>query len=112
MGRRRLVSSLWLVVGLSTAVWLGLACGGGGELFAEGVILEVEATSLTEVASFTLRTNDGETLVFAIAPDAAVDPDNGFVASHLRSHAGLGEQVAVYYREEGDARLAFRLEDR
>ena len=92
------------------------ACGGDGVSVAErsavGVILQVEASSITQVDSFTLRSNDGETLVFRIAPDARPDPQEGFVASHLRSHAALAEQVEVFYREENGELLALRLVDR
>ena len=85
------------------------ACGGDGERSAVGVIIDVQATSLTQVEAFTLRTNDGETLEFGVAPDAAMDPQEGFVASHLRSHASLAEQVKVVYREDGGELLALRL---
>ena len=95
---------------------VALACGGGGasrvERSAVGVVLEVEASSITQIDSFTLRTNDGQTLVFRVAPDARPDPEEGFVASHLRSHAALAEQVEVFYREEDGELLALRLVDR
>ena len=86
------------------------ACGGNGEHKANGVIIDVQATSLTELASFTLRTNDGDTLVFYVAPDAAADPVEGFFPSHMRTHAVAAEQVTVTYREEQGDLLALRLE--
>ena len=89
------------------------ACGGGGdgERSVEGIITAVEAEGLTQIDSFTMRTNDGETLVFHIAPDARPDPEEGFVPGHLRSHAVAAEQVRVYYREENGELLATRLVD-
>jgi hypothetical protein len=87
------------------------ACGGGsdGERSVEGIITDVQSSSLTEIDSFTVRTNDGDTLVFHIAPDAHPDPEEGFVPGHLRSHAVAAEQVKVYYREENGELLATRL---
>ena len=90
---------------------LALACGGdGGEKLVTGVIIDVQASSLTRVESFTLRDNDGDTLVFNVAPDALQDPREGFFPGHLRTHALAVEQVKVSYRKEGDRLLALRLE--
>ena len=96
-----------LVLGLSL---LALACGDGGERFVEGVILEVESSSLTELDSFTLRTNDGETIVFLPDPDVPADPQEGIIAGHLLGHMQAAEQVTVYYRDEGGVFLAIRIE--
>ena len=95
---------------------IATACGGGGgsdggERSVEGIILDVQSTSLTQIQSFTMRTNDGDTLVFHVAPDARPDPQEGFVPGHLRSHAVAAEQVKVYYREENGDLLATRLVD-
>lgn len=106
MARRTTVALL-----AAAALALALACGGGeGERSAEGVIIDVQATSLTAIESFTLRTNDGETLVFAVAPEAAQDPVEGFFPGHLRTHAVAVEQVTVYYEEQEGRLLALRLE--
>lgn len=95
------------------AAALLVACGsGGGERSVVGVIIDVQAPSLTQIESFTLRDNEGRTLKFRIAPDAVKDPEEGFVPGHLRSHAVLAERVAVFYREEGGDLLALRLEHR
>lgn len=91
------------------AVVLVGACGGDGERSAAGVIIDVQATSLTQIDSFTLRDNEGRVLVFRIAPDVTDDPQEGFLPSHLRSHAVLAEQVVVFYREEQGELLALRL---
>jgi hypothetical protein len=85
-------------------------CGDGGERSATGVIIDVQASSLTRIESFTLRDNDGDTLVFSVAPDALQDPNEGFFPGHLRTHAVAAEQVKVFYRKEGDLLLALRLE--
>lgn len=108
---------LFLLAGVLLATWLGVEgirqlLGDGNGQSVQGVILQVEASSLTIVDSFTLRSNEGEVLVFEIAPDAARDPREGFVAGHLRSHAVLAQQVAISYREEDGRLLAERMEDK
>jgi hypothetical protein len=90
-----------------------VACGGGssgGQQKVVGVIITVDAPSLTVLNSFTLRDQHGQMLTFHIAPDAARDPQEGFVAGHLRSHALAAEKVRVTYRTQGDELLAEKLE--
>jgi hypothetical protein len=74
-----------------------------------GWITEVDDRSLTEVASFTLRTADGRLLDFAVGR-LTIDATS-FPAGHLREHRLLSEPVVVTYREEGGARVAVRLQD-
>jgi hypothetical protein len=96
------------IVALAFALAIA-ACGGSGEHKATGVIIDVQASSLTELASFTLRENDGRTLIFRVAPEAAADPVEGFFPGHMRTHAVAAEQVTVTYREEPGDLLALRL---
>ena len=101
-----------LLAFVAFAVAFFAACGGdgGGERSATGVIIDVQASSLTRIESFTLRDNGGDTLVFSVSPDALQDPREGFFPGHLRTHALAVEQVKVSYRKEGDRLLALRLE--
>ena len=103
----------WPALCLVVAALALAACGGGGgnSHKVAGVIIDVKATSLTQLDSFTLRTNDGRTLVFSIAPDAARDPQQGFVAGHLRSHLLATSKVEISYRKEGDQLLAVTIRD-
>ena len=102
--------SRWVVACLVLPTVLVAACGSDGERSVTGVIIDVQATSLTTIDSFTLRDKEGRTLVFRVASDAALDPREGFFPGHLRTHALAVEQVTVFYREaEGDL-LALRLE--
>lgn len=89
--------------------FLASACG-DGEHSVEGVILDVQSSSLTELDSFTVRSNDGETLVFVPDPDAPLDPEEGLFPGHLQGHMQAAEQVTVYYREEDGTLVAVRLE--
>ncbi len=115
------------IVGALFAALAGVACGGavqehfdralehsgdgGGTKTVIGVVTNVDASSLTQLNSFTLHTDDDRTLVFKLASDADRDPQNGFVAGHLRTHSLGATKVKIFYREEGGQLLAFRLED-
>ncbi|MCH8948844.1 MAG: hypothetical protein IIB87_00520 [Chloroflexi bacterium] len=99
---------VWLLVALFGL--LAFACGGGGERSVEGIIINVDAASLTQVETFTVRDNDNNIIVFRIAPDATQDPEEGFFPSHLREHAVAVGQVKVFYRVEDGEFLALKLE--
>ena len=76
---------------------------------ATGIVIAVDQTSVTAVRSFTLRTKDGQELVFSVGRlDLGGD---AFPANHLREHMALAEPVGVEYRTEGTDRVAFRLTD-
>ncbi len=99
------------LVALALVAAFAAACGGGNkERSVTGVIIDVQATSLTAVESLTVRDDDGRTLVFRIAPDAIDDPIEGLFPSHLRTHGLAGDPVTVIYREEGGELLILRLE--
>lgn len=87
---------------------LATACGPTPRTVA-GFVVEVKSTSLTQIDSFTLRTPEGEQLVFRVG---RLELDGGaFPAGHLREHMALGQAVAVVYREENGERVASRLTD-
>lgn len=97
------IRSLLLLVAITVA-----ACGPAPTTVA-GFVIDVKSTSLTEVQSFTLRTQDGQELVFRVG---RLELDGGaFPAGHLREHMALNQAVAVAYREEGGERVAYRLAD-
>ena len=98
------------LAGLLMVAVLVVGCG-DGEKTITGVILDVESSSLTELDSFTVRSNDGEVLVFLVDPDAPLDPQGGLLPGHLLGHMQAAEQVTVYYRTDGGVLLAVRLED-
>lgn len=98
----RVVVSLLLVV---------LALGGCGRetLSATGVVVGVDQASLTDVRSFTLRTQIGETVTFRVGNlDLS---EGGFPANHLREHMATVTPVLVEYIEEGAEHVAVRLTD-
>lgn len=105
-----MMRAAFLAALFAASLLVAAACGGdNGDRSVEGIITDVQSSSLTEIDLFTVRTNDGETIVFRIAPDAHPEPEEGFVPGHLRSHAVGAEQVKVYYREENGEFLATRL---
>lgn len=92
---------------LGLAVMLA-ACGPAPQTVA-GFVVDVKSTSLTQVDSFTLRTQEGQELLFRVGP---LELDGGaFPAGHLREHMALNQAVAVAYREEDGERVAYRLVD-
>ena len=87
-----------------------LARGASRSRSVDGIITDVDAASLTQVETFTMRDNDNNILVFRIAPDADQEVDGGFVPSHLREHALTVGQVEVFYRVEDGESLALKIE--
>ena len=87
---------------------LAVGCGPATES-AAGIVVAVDQASLTDIRSFTLRTETGETLTFRIG---ALDLSSGaFPANHLREHMATAAAVAVAYTEEDGERIAVRLVD-
>lgn len=84
------------------------ACGPAPQA-AAGFVVDVQSTSLTQITSFTLRTEDGDELVFRVG---ALDLNGGgFPGSHLREHMITNQPVAVAFDVDGDDRVATRLVD-
>jgi hypothetical protein len=73
-----------------------------------GVIVGVDARSLTDVRGFTLRTTDGVTTVFDLG---ALENGAEFPPGHLVEHQATAQPVRVWYRTDGGRKLAIRLED-
>ena len=73
-----------------------------------GVVVSVDARSLTDVRSFTLRKPGGETMVFDLA---ALQNGTDFPPGHLSEHIANSVPVVVTYRVEGGVASAIRLED-
>ncbi len=86
-----------------------LAACGPATRSAAGIVVGVDQPSLAEIRGFTLRTQNGETLTFAVGKlDLS---DGAFPANHLREHMTMATAVAVAYTEEGGERIAVRLVD-
>jgi hypothetical protein len=105
--RRSRPAGLLAVVPLLVASVVLGACGDPGKA-AAGIVIAVDAPA-GEVTGFTLRTQQGETMVFAIG---ALEVDGAaFVASHLTEHAVTLQPIAVAYRVENGANVVHRMVD-
>jgi hypothetical protein len=74
----------------------------------DGVVVAVDARSLTDVRSFDLRTADGAILTFGLA-----ELQNGvaFPPGHLAEHQVTATPVRVWYRDTTAPLQALYLED-
>jgi hypothetical protein len=79
----------------------------GAEMLV-GVIVGVQAASLTDVQGFSLRTADATSVAFTIG-----DLENGteFPPGHLVEHQATAQPVRVWYRTEDGVKVAIRIED-
>jgi hypothetical protein len=96
------IAIVLVILALATA-----GCGTTGKS-AAGVVIALDAPG-GQVTSFTLRTTDGQVLLFAIG---TLETDGAaFPASHLAVHAATLGPIAVAYREEGGRNVVYRLVD-
>jgi hypothetical protein len=75
---------------------------------AVGIVTSIESEGLADVREFTLRTAGGQELAFRIG---VLENGAEFPPGHLSEHQSLATLVRVWYRTEGEALVAFRLED-
>ena len=73
-----------------------------------GVIVGVQSQGLDKVTGFTLRTIDQGSLAFVIG---TLENGAQFPPGHLVEHQATAQPVRVWYRTDGGARVAIRLED-
>ena len=98
-----------VLVSLSFVALLMVSGCGPAPQTAAGFVVDVQSTSLTQITSFTLRTKEGEELVFRVG---ALDLNGGgFPGTHLREHMITNQAVAVAFDVEGQDRVATRLVD-
>ena len=99
------------VTGGAAVLLSGSGVGAGGSATspsATGVVVGVTSEGLDKVRGFSLRTPDGATIAFTIG-----NLENGavFPPGHLGEHQATALPVRVWYRTEGAARVAIRIED-
>lgn len=73
-----------------------------------GVLVAIEAEGLANVKGFTLRTNDGQEVVFRIG---ILENGAQFPPGHLAEHLATSSPVRVFYRTEGADLVVYRIED-
>jgi hypothetical protein len=97
-----------VIAGAALAVAVAMSFGRPADRVEVGVVVNVDAVSLTEVRGFTIRTPDGRTLAFRIG---ALENGAEFPPGHLGEHVATATPVRVTYRDEGGELVAVRLDD-
>lgn len=82
--------------------------GGPGRRVETGVVVAVQATSLTNVEGFSIRTQDGRTVDFRVG---TIENATTFPPGHLAEHKVSLVPIRVTYVERDGAREAVRIED-
>ncbi|MSQ14920.1 MAG: hypothetical protein EXR50_03550 [Dehalococcoidia bacterium] len=77
----------------------------------KGVLVDVQARSITDADSITLRDQAGKVYLFRVSPGVTQDPDHPTNASHLRAHMAQGQPVIVTYEDAVAGLLAVRVID-
>ncbi len=73
----------------------------------DGVVIAVDSEGLTDVRSFTIRTDDGAELTF----DVGLLEPGSLPAGHLTEHAATGEPVRVTFVVEDGKLVALSYAD-
>ncbi len=73
-----------------------------------GVVVGVEGEGLADIRAFQLRVDGGEILEFQLR---ALENGAEFPPGHLAEHQATAEPVRVFYVEDGEDRLAIKIED-
>jgi len=77
------------------------------KLTVVGLVTAIDAKSLVDVRSFTLRADDGHSVVFEFVPGV----NTGFPPAHLEEHRASGEKVQVTYHVDAGRNLVDHLDD-
>ena len=106
---RRLVV---LVAAVAAVIVLAVAAttilGGPGRQVKIGIVVAVQATSLSAVQGFSIRTTDGETIDFRVG---TLENATGFPPGHLAEHKVSLAPIRVTYIDRDGVHTAIRLED-
>jgi hypothetical protein len=106
---RRLVALVAAVIAVAVAAALVAGTARPADRATEtGVVIDVRATSLTEVQAFTIRTADGRTVTFRVGE---LENATAFPPGHLNEHRATAQPVVVTYLDEADGPRAIRIDD-
>jgi hypothetical protein len=73
-----------------------------------GVLTHIDATGLSQVTGFTLRTGDGRSVDFRLG---ILENGSDFPPGHLAEHLASSAPVRVSFRRNGADLVVYRLED-
>ena len=107
-GRRLAVLLAVALVVVVLAVVAATVLGGPGRQTETGIVVAVEATSLSDVSGFSIRTSDGRTVDFRIG---RLENAATFPPGHLAEHKVSLAPVVVTYVRDARANVAVRIED-
>jgi hypothetical protein len=109
------VSSRRLPLLIGVAIVLAVAAiaastvlGGPGRQVDTGIVVAIQATSLTDVQGFSIRTADGRTVDFRIT---TLENGASFAPGHLAVHRVSLAPVRVTFVQDGGTNRAVRIED-
>ena len=106
---RRLIIMLALAAGVVLLAVVGATVlGGPGRKVETGIVVAVEATSLSNVQGFSIRTTDGRTVDLRMGQ---IENATAFPPGHLAEHKVSLVPVRVTYIDEDGGPVAVRLED-
>ncbi|HET7473469.1 MAG TPA: hypothetical protein VFJ71_10110 [Candidatus Limnocylindrales bacterium] len=97
-----------IVVAIALATVAATALGGPGRHVETGIVVSVDAVSLSDVRGFTIRTTDGRTVDFQIGH---LENASSFPPGHLAEHKVTLVPVRVTYVDENGAHVAVLIED-
>jgi hypothetical protein len=108
-GAGRLIVLGAVAVAVVAAVILAATTfGGPGRQVETGIVVAVEATSLSAVQGFSIRTADGRTVDFRIV---SIENASTFPPGHLATHKVSLVPVRVTYIDKDGSHEAVRIED-
>ena len=108
-GRGRLLALIAFAVAVvALAVAAAMTLGGPGRQVQTGIVVSVEATSLSSVTGFTIRTTEGQTVDFRIV---SLENASTFAPGHLAEHKVTLVPVRVTYVDRNGVHEAVRIDD-
>ena len=90
------------------AVAASMILGGPGRQVETGIVVAVQATSLSDIQGFSIRTSDGRTVDFKVG---TIENATTFAPGHLAEHKVSLVPIRVTYVDEAGSHVAVRLED-
>jgi hypothetical protein len=105
---RLLLLGVVAVAAVALAAAAAMTIGGPGRQVETGIVVAVEATSLSSVQGFSIQTVDGRTVDFRIV---SIENASIFPPGHLAEHKVSLVPVRVTYVDRNGAHEAVRIED-
>jgi hypothetical protein len=106
--RRVVLLAAAVVAIVAVAIVASMVVGGPGRRVETGIVVAVEATGLTTVQGFSIRTSDGRTVDFRVG---SLENAAAFPPGHLAEHKVTLVPIRVTYVDESGAHVAVRIED-